>query len=250
METLGQVLRSAREQKGLSMLDAEKATKIRVKLLAALEEGTYASLPPRLYVKGMVRTYAEYLGLEVASALNRLEAELGPETGYRIQPINKPLRRPTVITARFFVSLIVLISASVLFYYFYREYSQFVNSGGYRSLTASPAAATRAAAVAPTSTPLPTSTPEPTATPWQGITLETRMTDRSWLRVIVDDKTVYEGILAAGETRTWTGKDKVVVRAGNAGGVDIVFNGKKLGLMGSRGEVVEKQWTRPEAPSP
>jgi len=64
MGDLGQLLREAREQKGVSLEQVEEATRIRQKFLQALEEGNFGALPAETYAKGFLRTYAMYLELD------------------------------------------------------------------------------------------------------------------------------------------------------------------------------------------
>ena len=64
MFEIGNSLREARERRGLDFAQAELATKIRGKYLRALEDEQFAVLPAQTYVKGFLRTYAEYLGLD------------------------------------------------------------------------------------------------------------------------------------------------------------------------------------------
>jgi cytoskeletal protein RodZ len=61
---IGNSLREARVRRGIDFAQAEVATKIRGKYLRALEDEQFALLPAQTYVKGFLRTYAEYLGLD------------------------------------------------------------------------------------------------------------------------------------------------------------------------------------------
>jgi hypothetical protein len=61
---IGNSLREARTRRGMEFAQAEQATKIRGKYLRALEEERFDVLPSETYVKGFLRTYADYLGLE------------------------------------------------------------------------------------------------------------------------------------------------------------------------------------------
>jgi hypothetical protein len=61
---LGPSLREARTRRGVEFGQAEQATKIRGKYLRALEDEQFDTLPSPTYVKGFLRTYAEYLGLD------------------------------------------------------------------------------------------------------------------------------------------------------------------------------------------
>jgi cytoskeletal protein RodZ len=61
---IGNSLREARVRRGIDFAQAELGTKIRGKYLRALEDEQFDVLPAQTYVKGFLRTYAEYLGLD------------------------------------------------------------------------------------------------------------------------------------------------------------------------------------------
>jgi cytoskeleton protein RodZ len=61
---IGNSLLEARSRRGVDFVQAELATKIRAKYLRALEEERFEQLPSQTYVKGFLRTYADYLGLD------------------------------------------------------------------------------------------------------------------------------------------------------------------------------------------
>jgi cytoskeleton protein RodZ len=61
---IGSTLRQARERRRLGLDQAEAETKIRARYLRALEEEQFDVLPGPAYIKGFLRTYAEYLGLD------------------------------------------------------------------------------------------------------------------------------------------------------------------------------------------
>jgi helix-turn-helix protein/uncharacterized protein DUF4115 len=64
MFEIGSSLREARARRQIGIVQAEQATKIRGKYLRALEEERFDVLPSQTYVKGFLRTYADYLGLD------------------------------------------------------------------------------------------------------------------------------------------------------------------------------------------
>ena len=77
-----------------------------------------------------------------------------------------------------------------------------------------------------------------------GVNVSVTLAERCWTEVSVDGKSVFEGIIEEGKTESWKGKESVVIRAGNAGALDVTFNGKKLGKFGDNGEVVERRFTK------
>ena len=64
MFEIGNSLREARERQGLGYPEIELATKIRTKYIRALEEEDFTSIPGDAYIRGFLRSYAEYLGLD------------------------------------------------------------------------------------------------------------------------------------------------------------------------------------------
>src|SRR5215468_5684008 len=64
MFEIGGSLREARLKRNLTPADVQKAIRIRDRYLQALEEERWELLPGDAYVKGFLRTYADYLGLE------------------------------------------------------------------------------------------------------------------------------------------------------------------------------------------
>lgn len=237
----------AREQRQLTLEDAERTTLIRQKILSAFEEENVAQLPPFVYARGLLKIYAEYLNLDANEMVRLLEQTYDLPKRYGVIPATKRISTNSPFTPALFVTIIILLGLSLLLLYLYQEYSSFVSSsGGVGTSATQPSGTVTSVAVLPTATPTATPWPSPTATPtpYPGVTIEAKIVDRTWLRVIVDGVMVFQGILEPGMTMTWAGKDKVFIRTGNAGGVEITHNGKKRGLMGSRGEVLDREWTR------
>ena len=71
MDELGHILREARETKGLTLAEAQEETRINSKYLAALENGEYDKLPTPVHVRGFLRNYARFLGLDSQPLLER-----------------------------------------------------------------------------------------------------------------------------------------------------------------------------------
>ena len=74
---VGEMLRDARERRGLDLFRAERDTKIRAKYLAAIEEGEFAELPGDVYTRGFLRNYATYLELDPDEIEEQWHAEAG-----------------------------------------------------------------------------------------------------------------------------------------------------------------------------
>ena len=70
-----------------------------------------------------------------------------------------------------------------------------------------------------------------------------KFTGRCWVQAVADGKVIYEGMAEANQTLRWTGKKEVIVTAGNAGAVDVTYNGQRVGKLGKEGAVVEKKFS-------
>jgi cytoskeleton protein RodZ len=76
----------------------------------------------------------------------------------------------------------------------------------------------------------------PAATPGE-FTVVIQAREDSWISITADGKTISSELLPPGSERVARGRKEIIVRAGNAGGVDFRFNGKKLDTGGEYGEV-------------
>ena len=79
MDEIGHILREARENKGLSLEEAQSKTRINVRYLTALENGQYTALPTPVHVRGFLRNYARFLGLDPQPLLTRYAAGQGQD---------------------------------------------------------------------------------------------------------------------------------------------------------------------------
>jgi len=130
--------------------------------------------------------------------------------------------------------------------------TQPATTGGLATVTRTPSAdvaVTEAATATPegsTPTPrptrMPTHTPSPTPSPsvYTGIFLELVFVDTSWIQVTVDGVREFQGELEADTYRSWYGEERIELRIGNAGAVQVTVNGQSLGALGEVGEVIDR----------
>ena len=102
---------------------------------------------------------------------------------------------------------------------------------------------------APASTPLPSPPPAPPkpagAVPLtRGVMVVISATGLSWVRVTADGVKVFENVLRPGDVRRWSANRILQIRSGNAGGVDVTVNGRRLGLLGPVGQIASRAFTR------
>ncbi|PIS10731.1 MAG: hypothetical protein COT73_07705 [Bdellovibrio sp. CG10_big_fil_rev_8_21_14_0_10_47_8] len=77
MENLGQLLKSEREKRGLTLHEIGLSLKINPKILKAIEDGDQTHLPAKTFLRGFIRSYAQYLRIDIALALELFQNEYG-----------------------------------------------------------------------------------------------------------------------------------------------------------------------------
>jgi hypothetical protein len=120
----GETFRAAREAKGVTLNQAEAVTRVRGKYLRAVEEADWGSLPDPLYVKGFLRSYARYLGLDPLSVIAQYDRLASvPRTKPEVRPAIRPLRLGANAWTGLVIGLIVFGAFAAGFAYLYRQYS-------------------------------------------------------------------------------------------------------------------------------
>jgi len=246
---IGETFKQARKERGLSLEEIAEKTKIRRRYLEAIEEENFRLLPGRVYVKGFLRSYAKFLGLN-PEPLVALYEERYPGEQPAAVAAEVPVRKEKKVHSRG-KPLIYVFLAAVLCLVAFGLYAW--RTGTLSSPAPDDAQASRNAdgrdlpeqVYAPPDQPLfpPVSPGLEDNAPPQGISLVLDVVqDSCWMRVVVDGETKFEGELTARQTRTFSGKERIKVKLGNAGVVQVQVNGRYLGYLGGRGEVVNKEF--------
>jgi cytoskeleton protein RodZ len=82
----GQMLRAARERKGLSVQEAADGLNLKPRIIEALETDSYEQLPPRTFVKGYLRAYAKLVDVKEYDVLAAFEQQQPEQPPERMQP--------------------------------------------------------------------------------------------------------------------------------------------------------------------
>ena len=235
--TLGSMISKARIDARLSIEDLSSSTNIRIALLRDIEANNFANCGGDTYARGHIRNIAQRLGIDPQVFLsvyedeqmqvNRSMQEMLVETSAMKQP--EEVRK---------VSWKVLATISI-------------GSLGIAGLvqiivsnTSSPTipAPVASASATPTESATPTAVPSEEATVSTGTGVEVVITAsraKSWLFVSdASGRTLFSGQISTGSTKTFTSDSQLNFKIGNAGGVDLVVNGKKIDPVGVDGEVV------------
>ncbi|OPA77662.1 hypothetical protein BVG16_14550 [Paenibacillus selenitireducens] len=128
MSNLGDLLRNARLEKGMSLDEIQELTKIRKRYLEAIEDGDYKVLPGNFYVRAFVKTYAETLGLDSDEIVQMYKSDI-PEPiseSVSVEPIIQKRRRSErqrqASASKWITSVLMwlfLILIVVVVYFFY-----------------------------------------------------------------------------------------------------------------------------------
>ncbi len=128
MKTVGQILLEARLAKNLTLDEVETATKIRKKTLQDLEKGAWKDLPSSTFVKGLIRNYGRFLGLDDRELLAFYRREVDEKSSNRkIAVVPTKIKgwrlTPQVVT----FGIITLFVVAIVSYLFF-QYQSFTGS--------------------------------------------------------------------------------------------------------------------------
>lgn len=261
ISSLANKLKKQRESKNLSLERAHKETKIHLNILKAFEEGNFSILSPT-YIRGFLKRYAEYLGLDSQEILNEYTANYPQHTEQVIfLQKNKQIRR---IAPKNFGKFIKPVSIGVLGLILVIFLSSvgihFIGSA--RSKMRQPQKAKKVAA-----TKKSKQTPKKESS---GLTIKTQpkqmpetkkiiiaknnpiiltliATGDSWLEVTVDGSEIFKGILKKGSKETWQATDMIELSCGRAHYLEVELDQKPYGKLGDgvmKNIVVTKEGVR------
>ncbi len=261
MATVGQQLSAAREQRGYSITDVEKGTSIRALYIQAIETGDYEVVPGEVYLKGFIRNYATFVGLDGSNMVELYKQERQPaasqepmEAGTQTE-LAQEKKSDTAPSLRENASfsaqpragkslgwLAGLVVAVVLVAGYWWSGTSAPPAGGVQ-----PSAASKPVMAGGVSNAA-TSSAANAAGKQDGVHLQALFQADCWVDVSVDGKKIFNGTAQKGQTLRWDATKLVRLTLGNAGAVQLTFNGSPQAALGKTGEVVEYEFT-PQGPA-
>jgi cytoskeleton protein RodZ len=227
---IGSSLRTAREHQELELSAVERETRIRTKYLEALEEERFDVLPGTAYVKGFLRTYADFLGLDGPRFVDEFNERYAPAEMPEAPPPVR-IRRPRRWLDARLVAIPLAVGIGLL------VWRVTGGGGGHRAhhhvALSPPAPHVRA------STPTPSPPPAPTKPAVARIAFVAAR-GPCWLGVRVGSatgKALYEQTLQPGQSARFAGR-QLWVRIGAPWNVDATLNGKTVQLPAVTGNVL------------
>jgi cytoskeleton protein RodZ len=131
MQTVGQILKENREAKFYTLDEVEKSIKIRKEILVALESDNYQKLPPPTFVRGFIKNYAKFLGLDgnkILAIYRRGFAE-DKHTPYVMDAFANPVEKPKFkFTPTQILGGAIILVVIIFFAYLWLQYRQFVGA--------------------------------------------------------------------------------------------------------------------------
>ena len=261
MNSVGRILRSARERRGRALSEIADELCLTQQYLRAIEEDDVKALPGAFFYKNFVRQYAALVGVkeaEILPGVNALAtaAEELVSPGVVAQPPVRPMD-PIVADSnrRYFahtklgVSVAGLAAALLACSGFYAWWSRPAVAAGARPQSLPPVIQPVNRPIQTISQPIQTSTAAPTVqvtaetasqTTVDGINyvvLNVAATEKTWLSITSEGKRIFSGFLEPSQTKTLTGLDAARMTVGNAGGIEVRLNGKPIGPIGKSGQV-------------
>jgi cytoskeleton protein RodZ len=263
---LGEQLCERREVLNLTRDEIERHIHLRAHYLQALEQGDFGGLPSAVQTRGMLSNYATFLDLDVdalllgfADVLQVRHRERHPlPPGARGKPApNIPTQMPPL---RGFMVADLAGIGLVLFLVAFSVWGvqRVIQTGAQAKATApamidvllNPSAGAPIGTYAPTSVLLDlgnlTATPEVLETPVglpaipEGVNVQINIIalDRTYLRVIVDGKSVFDGRVTPGTAYPFEAGTQIEILAGNGAALRLTYNLRDMGSLGGYGEVV------------
>ena len=256
----GAILRRCREFHGITLEEASETTKIGLSHLKALEDDQIREFANQAYLKGFLRIYATFLGLD-AEDIARMYGKLfgGPSENTapnRISTSSSGSPRRFIPLKKLVFPALLLAVIIITATFFKRApaplerlpYPVAVDSTGQGAALQMAASSvkiqkpvvdvppkkadTHAADVShPENTAL---SKRPLDTP-KGLILKIKVTQNGTLTAVVDDSAPQQYTLTIGDIFEWKAEKKVALDVSNAGGIDVELNGKPVKSLGSPG---------------
>ena len=219
MFEIGSTLRETRVRRKTTLQQAEDDTKIRVKYIQAMENDDFDLMPSAAYVKGFLRTYSDYLGLDANVMIEEYRSRFEPNEEHEPFGGNSALGRPPAHRRRntlTFIAVICLLIIGVLYVI------------GRGNSTGKPPTPPPVTVISPTPRTTPTAHHTTTATARFTVRLAA-VGGACWVQVRTTGITgpvIYESTMAQGQSHTVKTRQPIYLRLGVPAYVSITVNGR------------------------
>ncbi len=260
IETAGARLKKIRQERGLSLEDIQKKTKVHLNVLRAIEGDSISNLSP-IYLKGFIKIYCNYLGLDLKEYLGEtsqsskpiLNAAVGRDIGERIEkkpalPKDLSVKLGAIRPSAGFKKIIIYTVMAVVFIFLAGKLLKAISSW-HKNVSAKARIFVPVLASPKTTRELlpkevinkssAKNIPKQLKSQKelsQGFILGVFARDKSWVSAKVDGKVVFHGVLARGRSENWQAKEKIELSLGDAGAIELQINDQHFNNLGRRGQ--------------
>jgi cytoskeleton protein RodZ len=234
--SLGSMITKARKDAGLSIDDLSAATNIRGPLLKQMESDNFTQCGGETYARGHLRNMATKLNVDPQLFLTAFEDEqMHVDRSMQDLLVENSVMREPGESRKVSWKVLVVISISTLFI---AGFAQILISNN--STPDIPVALEEITEPSTSAEPTTQPTDEPAVSTGEGVEVIIEATRaKSWLFVSDSTgRTLFSGQLSQGASKTFTTSKQLNLKVGNAGGVDLSVNGKKVDPLGTDGQVV------------
>ena len=234
MASLGQELKRAREERGISLHDIANSTHIGVRFLQAIESDNYDILPGGVFNRAFVRKFAKEIAYDEEQALKLYEEQLeiqGIEPNRTYQLGVEDFENKGSSGNGLLFSILALVILAALAYAAYEYFRPAITDPEPKAGAASNAILPTpepTAAATPAATPTPDASPTPEA-PAGALRVLVIASAECWIQVKPDAAPSQQALLNAGDSREFVVTDRIVFPTlGNLPGLRISINGRNV----------------------
>ncbi|WP_088891128.1 helix-turn-helix domain-containing protein [Leptolyngbya ohadii] len=238
---IGGYLREVREDMGWTLEEVASRTLIQSRLLRAIEEGKIQQLPEPVYIQGFIRRYAEALGLDSSAIAEAFPTTTTIKQATPSWGVSPAQLRPVHL----YIAYITLIVASVSWLSHLMNRSAPPTAPQINATLPAPANSPR-----PAASPAAKPSPNASSANRQPVQVDIKLRAQSWMEIESDGKVLLAEVLPEGTERTLTANSQLRIRAGNAGGVLVAYNGEEAKPLGAPGAVEERTFSASAASRP
>jgi transcriptional regulator with XRE-family HTH domain len=234
MESVGEKLKRLRLEKGLSLEEVHKKTKIHLNILKGIEEDSLINFNP-VYIKGFLKIYCKFLGIDPRDYLSNYKEPINYISGKKGEVFSKPPYLKVHHLKIKKILIIAIIAISIIGIY---NLGKFISSQ--RKAILAQKDRLLLPIVAKAKTKEKNQLPKTQKTP-QALTIRLGIhaKENCYVTLKTDGRVVFRGILRKGLSEAWQAKERMELSLGNAGVVDLEINGKIISSLGRKGQAIK-----------
>lgn len=232
MNSIGKELKKQRELRNISLEEIANFTKISIRFLKAIEDDNFTVLPAGIYRKNFIISYANYIGINPNDIL-----ALYPED-FNFDALIKPQKKEQKRNYLFLIIIVLFIIALgiLAFSMLKKSYNNLKKDNEAKvKISALPQAAEERK-----KENFKTENKEAAILKEEGFIIKIIAIEDTWLEIILDNEIAYDWLIKKGQEKSFNVKNKIILKKiGNAGGIIIYYNDKKLKSLGNHGQVIK-----------